>query len=135
MAAYDHIAWVPSKEESGKGGLFGLAFDKADNIYVGYKAGSKYDDGDLANPLHPACRDLTQTRSGVYKIDAKNANGDSLWRGIEWIVTYQGDRPSHANELQARAKVIGVKLAEETKGKIEAPLPSWSVLSDPVIEP
>jgi hypothetical protein len=50
------------------------------------------------------------------------------WRGINWIVTYQADRPSHANELQARARVIGVKLAEETKGKFEAPLPSWSVM-------
>jgi hypothetical protein len=33
---YDHIAWVPSKEESGKGGLAGLALDRADNIYVIY---------------------------------------------------------------------------------------------------
>ena len=33
--SYDHIAWVPSKEESGKGGLLvGLDLDNADNIYV-----------------------------------------------------------------------------------------------------
>ena len=69
--SYDHIAWVPSKEESGKGGLLaGLDLDKADNIYVVYKAGSKYDEDDLGNPSHPACRDATVTRSGVYKIDA-----------------------------------------------------------------
>ncbi len=69
--SYDHIAWVPSKEESGKGGLLaGLDLDKANNIYVIYKAGSKYDEDDLGNPLHPACRDATVTRSGVYKIDA-----------------------------------------------------------------
>lgn len=71
MASYDQIAWVPSKEESGKGGLLvGLDLDNADNIYVAYKAGSKYDTVDLENPFHPACRDATAIRSGVYKIDA-----------------------------------------------------------------
>jgi sugar lactone lactonase YvrE len=69
--SYDHIAWVPSKEESGKGILIGLVLDKADNIYAAYKAGSKYDDHDLHNPFHPACRDSTTTGTGVYKIDAK----------------------------------------------------------------
>ena len=69
--SYDHIAWVPSKEESGKGDLIGLDFDKEDNIYVAYKAHSKYDATDLADPFHPSCRDATVTRTGVYKIDAK----------------------------------------------------------------
>src|ERR1700722_16249501 len=32
--SYDHIAWVPSREEGGKGVLLGLDFDKQDNIYV-----------------------------------------------------------------------------------------------------
>ena len=44
---YDHIARVPSKEESGKGDLIGLDLDKGDNIYVAYKAHSKYDETDL----------------------------------------------------------------------------------------
>ena len=69
--SYDHIAWVPSREESGKGLLIGLDFDKADNIYVAYKAASKYDEEDLRNSFHPSCRDATVTRSGVYKIEAK----------------------------------------------------------------
>jgi hypothetical protein len=36
--SYDHIAWVPSKEESGKGDLIGLDLDldQAGNIYVAY---------------------------------------------------------------------------------------------------
>jgi hypothetical protein len=68
---YEHVAWVPSKEESGKGDLIGLDFDKEDNIYVAYKAHSKYDATDLADAFHPSCRDATVTRSGVYKIDAK----------------------------------------------------------------
>lgn len=76
--SYDHIAWVPSKEgkDSGNFGLVGLALDKADNIYVAYKAGSKYDD--LGNPLQPACRDATATRSGVYKIDARTRQVTAL---------------------------------------------------------
>jgi len=69
--SYDHIAWVPSKEESGKGALLGLDFDKNGNVYVAYKANSKYDATDLMNPFHPSCRDATVTRSGVYRIDAK----------------------------------------------------------------
>lgn len=69
--SYDHVAWVPSKEESGNGALLGLALDPADNIYVTFKAGSKYDNEDLRNPLHPTCRDATVTRSGVYRIDSK----------------------------------------------------------------
>lgn len=77
--SYDHIAWVPSKEESGKGGLIaGIDLDRADNIYVIYKASSKYDDEDPANPYHPACRDATVTRSGVYKIDAKTRQVTAL---------------------------------------------------------
>ena len=72
--SYEHIAWVPSKEESGKGDLIGLDLDKQDNIYVAYKAHSKYDETDLTNPFHPSCRDATVTRSGVYKIDAKTHN-------------------------------------------------------------
>jgi hypothetical protein len=39
--SYDHVAWVPSKEESGKGILAGLDFDKAGNLYVAYRANSR----------------------------------------------------------------------------------------------
>ena len=76
--SYDHVAWVPSREESGKGNLIGLDLDKADNIYVAYKAHSRYDAGDLGNPFHPSCRDATVTRSGVYKIDAKTRQVTAL---------------------------------------------------------
>jgi len=67
----EHIAWVPSKAERGRGQLSGLDVDKQGNIYVAYKQNSKYDAGDLHSPFHAACRDATVTRSGVYKIDAK----------------------------------------------------------------
>jgi sugar lactone lactonase YvrE len=66
---YEHIAWVPSKEESGKGLLLGIDFDRQGNLYAAYKQNSKWDSGDLVDPQHPACRDATVTRSGVYKID------------------------------------------------------------------
>jgi len=74
--SYDHIAWVPSKERAGKdlAGLTGL--DKADNLYVINKAPSKYDEDD--SPFHPACRDATATRTGLYKIDAKTRQVTAL---------------------------------------------------------
>lgn len=70
--SYIHIAWVPSQEESGQGAVLGLDFDRNDNIFVAYTAHSKRDlTLDLTDPLHPACRDATVTRSGLYKIDAR----------------------------------------------------------------
>jgi sugar lactone lactonase YvrE len=70
---YEHIAWVPSKEESGQGQLIGMDVDAQDNIYIAYLQFSKYIDhgADLFNKHHPACNDVRVTRSGVYKIDAK----------------------------------------------------------------
>jgi hypothetical protein len=90
--SYEHIAWVPSKEESGKGRLVGLDLDKEDNIYVAYTANSKYDAGDLANPFHPACRDATVTRSGVYKIDATTRQVTALaTRANGWAFCFPDD--------------------------------------------
>jgi hypothetical protein len=91
--SYDHIAWVPSKEESGKGDLIGLDLDGSDNVYVAYTAHSKYDlKKDLANPFHPACRDATVTRSGVYKIDAKTRKVTPLATKAEgWAFCYPDD--------------------------------------------
>ena len=90
--SYDHIAWVPSKEESGKGVLVGLDLDKGDNIYVAYKGRSKYDAGDLRNPFHPSCRDATETRSGVYKIDAKTRKVTTLATRAEgWPFCFPDD--------------------------------------------
>ena len=66
---YVHIAWVPTEADSGKGHLLGLASDKDDNLYVAYKARSKYDR--VGDPRHPACRDATDVTSGVYRIDAE----------------------------------------------------------------
>ena len=70
---YEHIAWVPSKEESGQGQLIGMDVDAHDNIYIAYLQFSKYigHGADLFDKHHPACHDVRVTRSGVYKIDAK----------------------------------------------------------------
>lgn len=72
-ATYEHIAWVPSKEESGQGQIVGMDVDSQDNIYIAYVQFSKYIDhgADLFNKHHPACNDVRVTRTGVYKIDAK----------------------------------------------------------------
>ena len=91
--SYDHIAWVPSKEESGKGDLIGLDLDQSDNIYVAYTGHSKRDfRKDLGDPFHPACRDATVTRSGVYKIDAKTRKVTPLATKAEgWPFCYPDD--------------------------------------------
>ncbi len=71
--SYEHVAWVPSKEDVGKGEVFGMEVDKDDNIIVTYVEFSKYISlgADLMNPHHPACGDVNVKKSGVYKIDAK----------------------------------------------------------------
>jgi len=71
--SYDHVAWVPSKADSGKGEVFGIDVDKDDNIIAAYVEYSKYMPlgEDLMNPHHPTCGDINVKKSGVYKIDAK----------------------------------------------------------------
>jgi len=89
---YQHIAWVPSKAERGKGNLSGLDIDKQGNIYAAYKAFSKYDAGDLHSSFHAACRDATVTASGVYKIDAKTHAVTALaTRGDGWPFCFPDD--------------------------------------------
>jgi len=69
---YEHIAWIPSKEESGQGQLLGMDVDAQDNIYIAYLQFSKYIKhvADMFDKHHPACNDVRVTRSGVYKIEA-----------------------------------------------------------------
>jgi sugar lactone lactonase YvrE len=98
--SYEHIAWVPSKEESGKGDLSGLDLDSEGNIYVAYKAHSKWDSGDLRSAFHAPCRDATVTRSGVYKIDARTHNVTALaTRADGWPFCFPDDVAidSHGN--------------------------------------
>jgi len=91
--SYDHIAWVPSKEESGKGDLIGLDLDRSGNIFVAYTAHSRYGlKKDLGDPFHPACRDATVTRSGVYKIEAKTGKVTALATKADgWAFCYPDD--------------------------------------------
>ena len=87
---YTHIAWVPSKEASGKGALIGLDTDRHGHIYVAYKGHSKYDD--LMNPHHPARFDVTDTTSGVYKIDAESHEVTAVaTRGDGWPFCFPDD--------------------------------------------
>ena len=90
---YEHIAWVPSREESGQGDLLGLDFDKDDNMYVAYTAHAKRDlKLDLLDPFHPACRDATITRSGVYRMDARSKKVTALATKAEgWPFCYPDD--------------------------------------------
>ena len=72
QGGYEHVAWVPSDQDHGKGALVGLEFDDHGTLYAAYKGESKYDANDLIDPFHPACRDATVTTSGVYKINPKS---------------------------------------------------------------
>ena len=91
--SYDHIAWVPSQEDSGNGDLIGLDLDRSGNIYVAYTGHSKRDfRKDLGDPFHPACRDATVTKSGVYKIDAQTRKVTPLATKAEgWPFCYPDD--------------------------------------------
>ena len=128
---YYHIAWVPSKEESGKGDLIGLDLDEAGNIYVAYKAHSKYDAQDFVNPLHPACRDATVTRSGVYKIDAKTKKVTPLaTRADGWPFCYPDDVALDSSGNMSDLTYAGIwKISADGK-KVDLwsahPLLNWS---------
>ena len=87
---YAHIAWIPSIEQSGKGHVLGLASDTEDNLYVAYKARSKYDR--VGDPRHPACRDATDVTSGLYRIDAETREVTSVaTRGDGWPFCFPDD--------------------------------------------
>jgi len=87
---YVHIAWVPTEADSGKGHVLGLASDKDDNLFVAYKARSKYDR--VGDPRHPACRDATDVTSGVYRIDAETREVTPMaTRGDGWPFCFPDD--------------------------------------------
>ncbi len=87
---YVHIAWVPTEADSGKGHVLGLASDKDDNLFVAYKARSKYDR--VGDPRHPACRDATDVTSGVYRIDAETREVTPVaTRGDGWPFCFPDD--------------------------------------------
>ncbi len=87
---YVHIAWVPTEADSGKGHVLGLASDKDDNVFVAYKARSKYDR--VGDPRHPACRDATDVTSGVYRIDAETREVTPVaTRGDGWPFCFPDD--------------------------------------------
>lgn len=65
---YTHIAWVPSQDCPKGSELLGFDFDQDDNLFIAYKNPSKWDN--WTSNFHPGCRDATETKSGVYKIEA-----------------------------------------------------------------
>jgi sugar lactone lactonase YvrE len=132
--SYEHVAWVPSREESGHGVLLGLDFDKEDNLFVAYTANSRHGLGpDLTDPFHPACRDATVTHSGVYKIDAKTKKVSALATKAEgWPFCYPDDVAidSHGNVYMTDLTYAGIwKISPDGK-KVDLwsshPLLNWS---------
>jgi len=92
--SFEHVAWVPSKEEGGQGEIYGIEADKDDNLYVAYLQNSKYLDihKDIPSKNHPACHDVRVTKSGVYKIDAKTRQVTPVaTRGDGWPFCFPDD--------------------------------------------
>ena len=92
--SFVHVAWVPSKAESGQGEIYGIKPDKNDNLYVAYVQNGKFMGihPDLGNKNHPACGDVSVTRSGVYKIDAKTRQVTPVaTRGDGWPFCFPDD--------------------------------------------
>ena len=92
--SFEHVAYVPSKEEVGQGEIYGIEADKDDNLYVAYLQNSKYLDihKDIPNINHPASRDVRVTRSGVYKIDANTHKVTPVaTRGDGWPFCFPDD--------------------------------------------
>lgn len=110
--SHEHVAWVPSREESGQGVLLGLDVDRDDNLYVAYTARSRrHFAEDLTNPFHPACRDATVTRSGVYKVDARTRKVTALATKAEgWPFCYPDDVAvdSHGNVYMTDLTYAGI---------------------------
>ena len=87
---FDHVAWVPSKEDSGKGMVVGIEADNQDNILVTFKQWSKYEN--LLDPRHADCNDVALTKSGIYKIDANTHKVTPVaTRADGWAVCFPDD--------------------------------------------
>ncbi len=87
------VAYVPSKEDAGKGATVGIELDGGGNIYVAFHQYSpRYEENNLVDPFHAACRDATVTLSGVYKVDAKTGQVTPLaTRGDGWPFCFPDD--------------------------------------------
>jgi len=138
--SFEHVAWVPSKEESGQGEIYGIEADKDDNLYVAYLQSSKYLDihKDIMNTYHPACHDVRVTRSGVYKINAKTRQVTPVaTRGDGWPFCFPDDMAidKAGNIYLTDLTYSGIwKISPDGKNVTmwsDDPLLNW--LSDPVL--
>ncbi len=127
---FDHVAWVPSKAERGKGHVLGLAVDGEDVLYVAYKARSKYDR--IGDPRHPACRDATDVTSGVYKIEPDSRTVIPVaTRGDGWPFCFPDDVDvdAHGNIYMADLTYAGIWKIQKDGEVIlwsDHPLLHWS---------
>jgi sugar lactone lactonase YvrE len=134
---FDHIAWVPSKEDSGKGQLIGIEADKDDNIYAAYKEFSHTNEN-LLDPFHPDCKEVSLKKTGVYKIDAKTRQVTPvLTKGDGWAACFPDDIDidDAGNIYVSDLTYAGIwKISPDKKVKLWSadPLLNWSELSLPL---
>jgi sugar lactone lactonase YvrE len=87
---YDHVAWIPSKEETGKGMLIGIEADDQGMIYAAYKEHTHGEN--IMDPRHPDCNNATIKKSGVYKIDPSTGKVSAvITRGDGWPGCFPDD--------------------------------------------
>ncbi len=140
--SYDHVAWVPSKADSGKGEVFGIDVDKDDNIIAAYVEYSQYMSlgEDLMNPHHPTCGDVRVKKSGVYKIDAKTREVTAVaTRADGWPFCFPDDVALDDNDniYLTDLTYAGVwKISADGKKVVmwsDDPLINWSETSLPLV--
>lgn len=87
---YEHVAWIPSKEETGKGMLIGIEADDQGMIYAAYKEHTHGEN--IMDPRHPDCNNATVKKSGVYKIDPSSGKVSAvITRGDGWPGCFPDD--------------------------------------------
>jgi sugar lactone lactonase YvrE len=131
---YVHVAWIPSKEETGKGMLIGIEADDQGMIYAAYKEHAHGEN--LMNPRHPDCNLVSIKKSGVYKVDPSTGKVTQvITRGDGWPGCFPDDIDiDHAGNIYVTdltySGIWKIKPNGEYEMWCDDPLLNWT---DPVL--
>ena len=90
---FNHVAWVPSKEDSGKGQLIGIEADDQGMIYAAYKEFSEHEG--LLNPRHPDCNDVRITQERRVQDRSLDREGHGNSDPCQWMAWVFPGRCGH----------------------------------------